>query len=463
MSNQALTAQLLTVHTPITEMTPIDFSLATSLQAQLPSTLKKLKFRFYRVKEIPEEKSGQYRLAMANVLSGLQKPDQSMVYVLSGNRQGIALYLGVASDTTDVDICDEADSLASAFEGNFLGAQLEEDKDNKKFSQLTLGKHLGFISGVPSFNEDDTAAGGEDVQGIERLVNSLLGETWQLVIVAQAIAPDVVRQQINQLYELSTDLSQHIKLSVQQSENKGWNLSKTEGKSDSITVGDSRNETRGRSSGISETKGSSSSTQKSSSSTEKNSSKATNDGTSESIATGTSNSNTQGNNNSETVGRSGGDSTTLSRERMNKQIESLHQYINDTLLGRYYLGQTKGFFKTAIYVSADTKAVYDRLSNGVLSLFQGNQVSMVPMQVHKLASIPSTSITELLYFREIDAPKQLGFWQENALLQGMPVQPIQQKIMAATAITTRELTLIAGMPSIELPGLKIRKSVDFVR
>lgn len=461
MSNQALTAQLLTVQTPITEMTPIDFSLATSLQAQLPSTLQKLKFRFYRVKEIPEEKSGQYRLAMANVLSGLQKPDQSMVYVLSGNRQGVALYLGVASDTTDVDIYDEADSLASAFEGNFLGAQLEEDKDNKKFSQLTLGKHLGFISGVPSFNEDDTAAGGEDVQGIERLVNSLLGETWQLVIVAQAIAPDVVRQQINQLYELSTDLSQHIKLSVQQSENKGWNLSKTEGKSDSITVGDSRNETRGRSSGISETTGSSSGTQNSSSSRGKSSSKATNDGTSESIATGTSNSNTEGNNSSETVGRSGGDSTTLSRERMNKQIESLHQYINDTLLGRYYLGQTKGFFKTAIYVSADTKAVYDRLSNGVLSLFQGNQVSMIPMQVHKLASIPSTSITELLYFREIDAPKQLGFWQENALLQGMPVQPIQQKIMAATAITTRELTLIAGMPSIELPGLKIRKSVDF--
>lgn len=466
-------SSLMSNREPIAQMRPIDFSLAKSLKAQLPSTLQKTKYRFYRVKEIPEEKSGQYRLAMANVLSGLRKPDQSMVYVLSGNGQGVALYLGVASDSTDIDIYDEADSLASAFEGNFLGAQLEEDKDNKQFSQLTLGKHLGLISGVPSFNEDDSAAGGEDVQGIERLVNSLLGETWQLVIVAQAIAPDVVRQQITQLYDLSTELSQHIKLSVQQSENKGWNLSKTEGKSDSITVGDSRTETRGRSSGTSETKGESSDTSKNieksgkssdkttSFSSGKSSTKATNDGTNESIATGTSNSNTLGNNNSDTVGRSGGDSTSLSRERMNKQVESLHQYINDTLLGRYYLGQTKGFFKTAIYVSADTKAVYDRLANGVLSLFQGNQVSMVPMQVHKLASIPSTSITELLSFKEVDAPKQLTFWQENALLQGMPIQTLERKIMAATAMTTRELTLVAGMPSIELPGLKIRKSVDF--
>jgi hypothetical protein len=453
-----LATTVLNTQTPITEIAPIDFSVAlASNHRQEIAAFNKLDYRFFQIKEIPEEKSSQYRLAMANVLSGLQKPNQSVVYMLSGTKKGVSLHIGVAS-TAD-DISDAGNALKYSFEGNFLGAKLEKVT---QVEQLKMSKHLGFISGVPSFNEDENASGGEDVQGIERLVNSLLGETWQLVIVSQAVSAADIRQQISQLYEVSTELSQHLKFSVQQSENKGWQMSKTESTSDSNTKGTSRNDSRSESKGVSETKGHNTGTNNSSgtSSSGTSSSKSTNEGTNVSVGTGTSTSKTTGTSDSHTLGHSGGDSTTLSRERMNKKFEALHEYINETLLKRYYLGQTKGLFKTAIYVSAETQAIYDRLTNGVLALFQGNQASMIPMQAHHLPEQSYASLASLLSFKQMNAPKD-EHWQSNALLQGIPFNAAQKWMFVATAMTTRELALVAGMPSIELPGLKIRKSVDF--
>jgi hypothetical protein len=457
-----LATTVLNTQTPITEIAPIDFSVTlASNHRQEIAAFNKLDYRFFQIKEIPEEKSSQYRLAMANVLSGLQKPNQSVVYMLSGTKKGVSLHIGVAS-TAD-DISDAGKALKSSFEGNFLGADLgKEHVNNELIKQIKMSRHLGFISGVPSFNEDESASGGEDVQGIERLVNSLLAETWQLVIVSQAVSAADIRQQISQLYDISTELSQHLKFSVQQSENKGWQMSKTEGTSDSDTKGTSRNDSRSKSEGVSETKGHNTGTNNSSgtSSSGTSSSKSTNEGTNVSVGTGTSTSKTTGTSDSHTLGHSGGDSTTLSRDRMNKKFEALHEYINETLLKRYYLGQTKGLFKTAIYVSAETQAIYDRLTNGVLALFQGNQASMIPMQAHHLPEQSHASLASLLSFKQMNAPKD-EHWQSNALLQGIPFNAAQKRMFVATAMTTRELALVAGMPSIELPGLKIRKSVDF--
>ncbi len=455
-----LATTVLNTQTPITEIEPIDFSVALAdNHRQAVAAFNQLDYRFFQIKEIPEEKSSQYRLAMANVLSGLQKPNQSVVYMLSGTKKGVSLHVGVASTDASDGISDAGNALKYSFEGNFLGAQLEKVT---QVEQLKMSKHLGFISGVPSFNEDESASGGEDVQGIERLVNSLLAETWQLVIVSQAVSAADIRQQISQLYEISTELSQHLKFSVQQSENKGWQMSKTEGTSDSDTKGTSRNDSRSKSEGVSDTKGHNTGTNNSSgtSSSGNSSSKSTNEGKNISVGTGTSTSKTTGTSDSHTLGHSGGDSTTLSRDRLNKKFEALHEYINETLLKRYYLGQTKGLFKTAIYVSAETQAIYDRLTNGVLALFQGNQASMIPMQAHHLPEQSNASLASLLSFKQMNAPKD-EHWQSNALLQGIPFDAAQKRMFAATAITTRELALIAGMPSIELPGLKIRKSVDF--
>jgi hypothetical protein len=292
------------------------------------------------------------------------------VYVISGTPKGVSIYMGIAAGNERVDIPDMVESLRTSFEGNFLGSILKEVRDGETdaIKNIKLCEHIGIITGIPSLNEDDASPDKQDTQGIERLVNSLLGETWQLMIVAQAVAHEEIRAQLDQIYDITTNLSLYKKDSVQQSENSGWQYSETEGTSDSETDGTSRSDTRGRNKGISTTKGSSegqsSGREGSSSTSGTNKTRGTSDGSSESRTTGDSNSQTKGENNSKTAGKTGGSSASLSRERTNQRVEALHTYITETLIKRYYLGQTKGLFRSAVYVSAEKGAIYDRLING---------------------------------------------------------------------------------------------------
>ncbi|NBK21593.1 MAG: ATP-binding protein, partial [Spirochaetia bacterium] len=122
MSLTELSTRVINAKALISEMIPIDFS--TTLQAMLPVSAKAVDYRFYQVTEIPEEKVSQYRLAMANVFSGMQNEQRSVVYMLSSTEQGVDLYLGIASSDKQIDIPDSGTALKTTFEGNFLGAQL---------------------------------------------------------------------------------------------------------------------------------------------------------------------------------------------------------------------------------------------------------------------------------------------------------------------------------------------------
>jgi hypothetical protein len=450
----------------ITQMKSIDFStdLPTLQQAVLTHETLNANYRFFRIEEIPDVESGQHRQAMSNVLSSMQNQLGSVIYLLSGTPEGVSIYMGIASSEGLVDVPDVFNNLTSSFEGNFLGSTLKTIKHGvtDPIKNMQLGEHIGLVTGIPSFNEEDNATGSEDTQGIERLVNSLMGETWQLVIVAQAVSATEIRQQLNQIYDISTELSQYKKYSLQQTENQGWQLNKTDGTSDSRTEGKSYSDTHGTNKSVSDSKGSnkgySSSSGGNSSGT--NASKSTSDASSVSKTSGTSDSDTKGSNISHSLGSSGGNSSALSRERSNQQVEALHQYITETLIKRYHIGQTKGLFRTAIYVSAKHKAIYDRLANGVLSLFQGNQPSMTPMQTHHLRHLNRVPIEHLLAFHHSEA-LITDDWQQNALLQGISLDASKNMLTGASLLNTPELALIVAMPGLELPGIKLRKSVNF--
>ena len=48
-------------------------------------------YRFYLLDEISEGKAKQYRLSMANVLASVSQNQSALVYLLSGNPEGIRL------------------------------------------------------------------------------------------------------------------------------------------------------------------------------------------------------------------------------------------------------------------------------------------------------------------------------------------------------------------------------------
>lgn len=435
------------------------FSPASMQERHFPA---KHGFRLFHVTEIGEGKASAYRLAMANVIAGLDDPKFRAVYILSGTPEGISLYVGVASsDEDDAPLHEMAKTLKASFEGNFLGAKLENIKGNHAAvnEMLNSVKHLGLVTGVPSFNEDD-GQGDEDFQGIERLANSLIGETWQLIVIAEPGKDADVRDTLQRIYNFSTELSEHQKKSVQRSENSGWSNSKTAGTSTSDTHGTNKSDTRGKNEGASQGTGKNSGTSSGSSSSRSegtNSNEGKSWGTSEALTKGSSDSLTKGTSQSTTDGQSGGKSLALTTERVDKHVEELQKHLSESLIPRFQQGRSKGMFRTAIYVAAPEVATYDRLARGVLSIFQGNESTMTPLRVDKFTEANPQFPLRLRQFAKKTAESR----HDRELAHSIPFEPDTRNVWGGTWMTTRELALVAGLPTRELPGIKVRKSVDF--
>jgi hypothetical protein len=477
---------------------------------------RELDYRLFRLHEISEDKPTAYRQAIANVFSNLNASGCACVYLLSGKPEGVELYVGVVADAAGgpADVHEAGKTLKAGFEGNFLGARLVETRDDAPELRAMLAKsrHFGLMTGVPSLNQEPQHAQEDESQGVERLVNSLLGETWQLTVVATPASDEDIRDTLEQVYDLASEVSAHIKQSVQRSENtgyqftdttgssdgrtqgrsesdtrgtsKGSSVTETRGTSDSNTRGGSTSDTRGTSKGVNQSKGSSDTKSGSSWSNGSNDSRGTNSGTSESRTTGTSTSNTTGRTDSSSHGRndgssesrttgtndatttgrntsraeghSGGRSSSQTSERTDKRAEGMLKHLGETLVERFLRGRSKGMYRTAIYLSAENRSTYDRLARGALSTFQGNQSGVTPLRVHKLPD-RECSLRDLLQERRSD---QHGISTDQALVHSTPLLS-RGAVAGATWLNTEELALVAGMPARELPGLKIRKSVDF--
>lgn len=421
----------------------------------LPQVGDKSTYRFFKLTEISEDKSSGYRSAMANVISTLKIANTSLVYVLAGTLEGIKLYVGVSSSHINSDIPEKAKAIKASFEGNFLGIQLKNmtAEDSELENLFSTSRHLGIITGVPSVNESSKSE-DDQFQGIERIANSLIGEQWQLTVVAQSCDESQVEESLNNLYALSTTLSQHIKFSVQNSENQGWQLSNTTGDSDSQSEGSSVGRSSGKDLGSSHSNGSSTSSSSSGSS----SSNSFNEGSNKSKTTGSTYNETHTENKSSTTTKSGGDSLSLTRERTDKRIEELQKHINDVLLPKHKIGRSKGMYQTAFYVSAQNNATYQRLSDSVLSVFQGSSATMTPLQSNKIIKNKPISLQDIITIKQFSAPENI---KSTALIKSLPLSECEQRLYGSTILNSNELSLIMGLPNKELPGLKIRKSVDF--
>ena len=142
---------------------------------------------------------------------------------------------------------------------------------------------------------------------------------------------------------------------------------------------------------------------------------------------------------------------------MDKRFEDIQGHLNDTVIKRLRIGQGKGMYNTSVYVGANKPSVYERLAQGVLSIFQGNQASMTPLRVHKLNHSGALQLSSLFTGHPLP---QNEVSSSQALIHSIPLC-LPQGLLAATRLTADELVLMTGLPTREQPGVKIRHNVDF--
>ena len=415
--------------------------------------------------------------------------------------------------------------LKPSIEGNFRGSKIKEIISDEKEEVLKVirnqGNKYAYFEGNPGINESEDRS---DFQGIDRLIDIMsVGNqgTFGLVIYANPIQKeeiveiekDIYKQynyyntvhkrsyQLGENKSNNTGESATVGIGTNKSETEGENKSTSKGENKSISKGSSYTETNGTSwsktegtnSGENESQGESSTTTNGTESgssseslangTTKSAGTSTGEsksetngtswskaeggsrnettGTSKNTTTGTSSSKTMGTSKNESttknIGSSTGTSETENIEIIKKEIHSWISYIDETLLPIIDYGKGKGLFRVNTYIFADNSATLLKLGNTLKSLSSGKKGNKRPLEYYRLDNVKDRKIiNNLVNFQmnkiQNDIEKD-EFYTVNSIEIGNG--------FVNDFYSSKELSLIAGLPRKEVNGLKVTKQVEF--
>ena len=235
-------------------------------------SLFRVRHLVFRPDEDPRERLKPFYLGIHG-LAG----NPSVFFVLDSDydpltrRTTVALYLGIRAHTRDREAT--AGQFRDLAQGYFPGTDFSSELQGEETEDLQrrILRHgqceIAVVSAIPSAKRD--AKGKPLRQGLESLVDVMLGHSYTAILVAQAVPPEAAARRRRVLENLYTELSpaQKVSQSVQTSESKaiGLSYSKSTGRSetDSYSVthtrGTSWSETESTGHSSSYTSGSSSS------------------------------------------------------------------------------------------------------------------------------------------------------------------------------------------------------------
>lgn len=407
---------------------------------------------FYQIKKLSFEEDFPQREAFENVITSIDNEAFNLVYIIAGSGQKVNIYIGIVKNKNEnkknnLKASNYGSIIYNTIKGNFNGSELEQLPTNDYLSDLlqpSTNKYqaAGVILGIPSINEQKGKE--SDFQGIDRLINSMLGNDWRMMVVCEPVPKDEILEYRDKVYNLYNRLSVIAKKNIQTSLAKG----------ESISVGTSWSDTKGKNTSATKqdgwNSGSSSGDSSSSESSGKSGSVSTSDGKSESHQDGKS----------RNLSKNKNESVALTIEQANKRAQDLMKYIDEELLERLKLGFSKGLYKTSVYYMATNFAEANQLKKGIISLFQGNKSSYSPLVAREFnLSNKDNEVflglknCQIRYF--VDA----NYSVDALTLLSRPYE--DTKIGLSTYLSSREVSLLAGLPQQEVPGIVLKEAVKF--
>lgn len=446
----------------------------------------------YHIEEVTFDEKAPRKEALENVLSSMRLEGINFIYLIIGDRAGVHFYFGVArdlyasQDKKKLSIKDVGDFILEPnIKGNFRGSKIKEVSPEEKYKINQIMDDMNnyaLLEGVAGVNEDQ-----EKYQGVDRLVDVMLGNEFGFMIVAKPMSFEELMTIEDNLNEFYTKIAPLCKTSIQDStsETDGKNKTNTKGVSNSVTKShsinnqESESHSNGGSHGKSDTttKGTSNSTGRNKNS-DINESKGTNSSRAEAISDSTnwtdsrssSKSHTEGDSSvkgessslSEGTSHSLGKSSATTKEFIKKEYQDWIKYIDEVVTPRLDYGKGKGAFNTAAFLFAKKKAILVKLESTIKSLFAGETGNRIP-----LTSIPlSVADTRVKLFKKYQLPHGqfvLSQDKEDYYARSVVSQYSDREgnVILGNWISSNELSLIAGLPQKEVVGLGLREEVQF--
>lgn len=438
---------------PLTNLFPNDEIFEGYEEISRPQCLKSDEIKlnevcFFKVSRLTFDEEYPHREAFENVLQALDNDAFNFVYILDGDADGINLYIGVAKNHHDnkplfgklMNAANYGRNVAGSFLGNFGGSVLEkltgENLNEILIDSARKFRNSGVILGIPSVSEQKGNDSKYGFQGIDRLINGMFGLKWRLVVICEPVSKSEIVAVRNDVYKIYERVSPYARHSVQNSESSGRSQSDTTNDSTAKSTNHSENESHSDTSG--------------------NQTQSTNVSHSNQTGTSFGEGTTITKGSSQTKGSSTSKSSATTLEIVDKGAQELADYIDKELLERIKIGFAKGLFKTSIYYMGEKPTDAERLKVGIISLFQGSNSSYSPLRALPLNVERDTNILTAYQ----------SFYVNDSRLSADKLTLLSRpngggRVELTTYLTTGEVSLIAGLPQREIPGLTVKECVDF--
>jgi DNA helicase HerA-like ATPase len=173
---------------------------------------------------------GLHLMNFQNVLASMKDDSHNVVAVINSAGERISLNYGLSKSMGHEGICNTDDyvrMLGQAIAGNFLGAKataLSAGTTKQEIIEPILtNQNVSAFPGIPSLRDKS----GPYVQGLNRFIESMRGEQYCLVVIAEPIPVPDVDGMIRNLFDLSSSVHSNVKATIQ----------KMKGSSDTVNVG----------------------------------------------------------------------------------------------------------------------------------------------------------------------------------------------------------------------------------
>ena len=417
--------------------------------------------RFFEISQIVLNKNENMRDKLVSVFNAIGTVGASIVLLIHGNEDTVRFTFGVKSNDSN-NLPNYKKIFENCLKGNFPGIKIKnyvKDNLHKLYEgALTPNLSVAAVTDVPSYRTEIENKDRLFTQGIEKLIDTMHGQTYTLLLIADPLTNEDIRNSrlaLENLYSKLVPISE-MQYSYGNSQSKSISkaltqgltktishsisnsVSHTVGKSTSNSVGGSVSETAsftpfgvGGSATLTANYNHTTSTSKS-------------DTTGTTTQRGESESKTDNITSGEQIGVGQNENRQIKFE--NFTIKRMMEKISHTLK-RYDECADVGMWNTAVYCLAPDSHIAQMLASSYHSLIRGKNSGIEHGSVVLFDNEQSKAIMNS-FLRYMNHP--------CIKIEGNYLTP-------GTLISSSELSIMAGLPNSSVPGIPVIDCAEFGR
>ncbi|EKV58320.1 ATP-binding protein [Brachyspira hampsonii] len=207
--------------------------------------------RFYKINSIVFENKENNQVKLSSVFHSIYNTNSSVITIIESDGEKTDFYIGVKS--FEKTLSSSSKVLERSIKGNFFGSDIE-NLDNTRIKELTDkyygdNKIISSCSSIAGVKKSDYEDGKNDfAQGIEKLIDSMKGEKYSVIIISDPVSPNEISVIRNGYESIYSQLSpfRTTQLSFSSNESDAVTKTLTEGISHSVSESVSHTETKSR-------------------------------------------------------------------------------------------------------------------------------------------------------------------------------------------------------------------------